>query len=69
MPTPDRHLWEIAERELTPKQLEAARLVWHQHLPSRDAALILHISHGALQDRLRTARKRLVDALDRKKAA
>ena len=64
-----QQIWTIAKQTLTPKQLEACQLVWLQHLPSRDAALLLGISHGALQERLRNARHRLHTELARKDAA
>lgn len=68
IPPTERRLWAIAIQICTRKELDAAALVWLEHLTSRQAAQQLGISHGALQSRLTTARRRIVDHLERKAA-
>lgn len=64
----EAELWAIAERELTPKQLEAARLVWRRGLSHRQAGHMLGITRHAIRDRLRAATARIAQHTERKAA-
>lgn len=64
----EAHLWRTAQQVCTTRQLRCAELVWKRGFTSRQAALLLGITHGTVQDHLRNARLRIQTHLDRKAA-
>lgn len=69
MPTlDDEHLWQIADAELTDRQLEVYRLRHRHRLSHRQIALALDLDASTVRGHLAAADRRIVAAL-RKDAA